>query len=59
MDELDIRERGGPRNGEPQLSQTAALFMQLLSLRRLNATPKQLIAALETAKHSRQSYMKT
>jgi hypothetical protein len=30
MDELDIREKGGPRNGEPQISDRR-LFMQLLA----------------------------
>jgi chlorite dismutase len=47
MDELDLRERGGPRNGEPQFLDRR-LFMQLLGFGGAHDTAK-LIAELEAA----------
>jgi hypothetical protein len=48
MDELDIRERGGIRNGEPQYLDRR-LFMQLLAFGGARDT-SQLIQALESAR---------
>jgi hypothetical protein len=48
MDELDIRERGGPRNGEPQFLDRR-LFMQLSAFGGARDTA-QLIQALESAR---------
>jgi hypothetical protein len=48
MDELDIRERGGPRNGEPQFLDRR-LFMQLSAFGGARDTA-QLIQALEGAR---------
>lgn len=47
MDELDIRERGGPRNGEPQFLDRR-LFMQLTAFGGCKST-EPLIQAMEAA----------
>ena len=47
MDELDIRERGGMRNGEPQFLDRR-LFMQLSAFGGCQTTPT-LVEALEAS----------